>query len=479
MAVDNDNNLPVAIDNGDQAIIGTDVFITSGITAHAQVVKVAWGNESTVTRASATTPFPVQVYGLTGNLARITVTGSVYGLGTFAVGNTEGSALHVTGGVRSFVYGMTGATPVAITGSVIIGSSVGITGTVNITGGRILDWSVDKVQVTGSLGKSWNLSNLSDSIQVYGPAGSTHVFSRLVASNGTEIGVSGNALNVNIIGAGISANVSIGSSVQVENIPGSMLVVQGTANGTPLPVSGTVSLAANTEVSIDNSSPVNVVLPDSLIAYSTTNQSASLLNSVEKILLASETGTSKYHTAATWLKMMYEILGGIAGSETLLQQIKNIGDGTSTIKTKTSTNTTSNPKVFLFGIAGNSSRYKVFTLYRTGLFGTDVLNANMSTNGYLYQNKSTENIYLTSTAHLANIVGGSCVALGTGCPTGVSSDTADVTVASNITNISGLLNGAYILEPGTSALLPTLYDRAFIATASTTDVTAVLNVTIV
>lgn len=479
MAVDNDNNLPIAVDDGNQAIIGTDVFITSGITAHSQVVKVAWGNESTVTRATTTTPLPVQVYGLTGSLSRVTVTGSVYGLGTFTVGNTAGSPIHVTGGIRSFVFGMTGATPVAITGSVILGSSVGITGTVEVTGGRILDWNVDKVQVTGSIGKSWNLSNLADSIQVYGPAGSTHVFSRLVASNGTEIGVSGNALNVNIIGAGISANVSIGSSVQVENIPGSILTVQGTANGTAIPVSGTVSLAANTEVVIDDASPLNVIPPESLITYSAADQNANLLNSLEKILLAAETGTSKYHTVSVWLRYLYEILGGAAGANTLLQQLKYIGDGTNTVKTKSSTNTTSSPKVFLYDIKGTNSRYILSTLFRAGLFGTETLNSNMAVNGYLYQNKSAENIYLTSTTHLGNVVGSSCVALGTGCPSGVASDTTDVTVASNIVNIGGLLNGSYVLEPGTSALLPTLFDRAFIATSSTTEVTAVLNVTIV
>jgi hypothetical protein len=479
MAVDNDNNLPIAVDDGNQAIIGTDVFINSGLTAHSQVVKVAWGNESTVTRATTTTPLPVQVYGLTGSLSRITVTGSVYGLGTFTIGNTAGSPIHVTGGIRSFVFGMTGATPVAVTGSVILGSSVGITGTVNVTGGRVLDWNVDKVEVTGSIGKSWNLTNLVDSIQVYGPAGSTHVFSRLVASNGTEIGVSGNALNVNIIGAGISANVSIGPTVQVENIPGSILTIQGTANGSPIPVSGTVSLSANSEVIIDDSAPINTIPPESLITYSAANQNADLLNSLEKILLAPEAGTSKYHTVSVWLRYLYEILGGVGGTNNLLQQLKNIGDGTSTVKTKSSTNTTSSPKVFLYNLTGTNSRYKFFTLFRAGLFGTDVLNASMSVNGYLYQNKSTENIYLTSTTHLSNVVGSSCVAIGAGCPTGVSSDTADVTVASNITNISGLLNGSYILEPGTSALLPTLFDRAFIATASTTETSAVLNVTIV
>lgn len=479
MAVDNDNNLPIAVDDGNQAIIGTDVFVTSGITAHSQVVKVAWGNESTVTRTTPTTPLPVQVYGLTGNLSRITVTGSVYGLGVFTVGNTAGSPLNVTGGIRSFVIGMTGATPVAVTGSVIIGSSVGITGTVNVTGGRILDWAMDKVEVTGSLGKSWNLSNLTDSIQVYGPAGSTHVFSRLVASNGTEIGVSGNALNVNVIGAGISANVTIGSSVQVENIPGSVLSIQGTGNGIPIPVSGTVSLSANTEVVLDDSSPINVIPPESLITYSASNQNANLLNSLEKILLAPETGTSKYHTISVWLRYLYEIMGGSSNTNTILYQLKSLGDGTSTVKTKSSTNTTSNPKVFLYDLTGNSGRYKVFSLFRAGAFGTDVLTANLSTNGYLYQNKSTENIYLTSTSHLANIVGSPCVAIGTGCPVGVASDTLDVTVASNITNINGLVDGCYILEPGTSALLPTLFDRAFITPTSTADVTAVLNVTIV
>lgn len=479
MAVDNDNNLPIAVDDGNQAIIGTDVFITSGITAHSQVVKVAWGNESTVTRTTPTTPLPVQVYGLTGSLSRITVTGSVYGLGAFTVANTAGSPLHVTGGINAFVSGITGATPIAVTGSVILGANVGITGTVNVTGGRILDWSVDKVQVTGSLGKSWNLSNLTDSIQVYGPAGSTHVFSRLVASNGTEIGVSGNALNVNIIGAGISANVSIGSSVQVENIPGSILTVQGTGNGIAIPVSGTISLASNTEVIIDDASPVNVIPPDSLITYGAANQDETLLNSLEKLFLAPESGTSKYLTISIWLRHLYEIMGGISGANTILQQLKYIGDGTNTIKTKCGTNTTSNPKIFTYAIVGSNSSYKIHTLLKSGLIGTEVLNPNMAVNGYLYQNKSPETIYLTSTSFIENVFGSSCVLSGSGCKPGVSSDTMDVTTPSTISNINDLLNGSYVLESGTSALLPTLFDRAFITTSNTNQVTAFLNITLV
>jgi hypothetical protein len=479
MAVDNDNNLPVAVDDGNQAIIGTDIFSNSGVTAHAQVMKVAWGNELTVNRVTSTSPMPVQVYGLTGSLSTVTITGSVYGLGSFNVANTAGSPVHVTGGIRTFVYGVTGAPAVAVTGSVILGSSVGITGTVTVTGGKVLNWDVDRVQVTGSLGKSWNLSNLTDSIQVYGPAGSTHVFARIMGPSGTPIGASGDALNVNVVGAGISATVNVSSNVSVQNVTGTVLRIQGTANGEPIPVSGTVSLSANTEVLIDDESPVNVIPPESLIIYGKESQDESLLNSFEKVFVAPETGTSKYHTVATWLRYVYDILGGATGANTLLQQIKNIGDGTNTVKTKSSTNLTSNPKVFVYSITGTNSTYTIFNLLKQNLYGTDVLATSLATNGYLYQNKSTEIIYLTSTSHISNVLGSSCVTSGTGCRTGTTSDTIDVRISSASADVTALLHGCYVLEPGTSALLPTLFDRAFITTTLTTTSAAILNITLV
>jgi hypothetical protein len=303
MAVDNTNNLPVAVDGYD-AVIGTDIFVSAGETAHAQVMKVAWGDNSTVTRATVDTPLPVKVYGLTGPLSTVTVTGAVRGLGTFTVGNTAGSPVYVTGGVNAFVYGITGATPVAITGSVSISSNVGITGVVNVTGGRYLNLANDSVTVTGSVARSWTITKATDGIAVYGSDGGTAIYAKIAGSDGTVIGASGNALNVNVIGAGISATVSIGATVGVDNAAGTILKVQGDATGTPLPVNGTVSLAANTQVQIDPVQTVKVNAPVSALSYASSfNTATDDFNNFEKLFIAQN--GSNNHTVAAWLKFLW------------------------------------------------------------------------------------------------------------------------------------------------------------------------------
>jgi hypothetical protein len=257
MATDNDNNLLVAVD-GDQAVIGTDIYSSAGLTAHAQVMKVAWGNDATVTRATTTTPLPVQVFGLTGTLATVTVTGAVRGLGVFTIGNTAGSPVHVTGGVNAFVYGVAGATPVTVTGSVNINAPVGITGTVNVTGGRYLNSTTDSILVGGTVARNWNLTNATDNIKVYAPDGGATFSVKIVGAGGTVIGSSGDALNVNMVNAGISANITIGSTINVQNAAGTVMRIEGTAGGTPVPVSGTVSLASSAIEVINSVLPVDI-----------------------------------------------------------------------------------------------------------------------------------------------------------------------------------------------------------------------------
>jgi hypothetical protein len=310
MPIDNDNNLPVPIDGNNSAYIGTDIYTYSGITAHAQVMKVAWGSDTTVTRATNDTPLPVKVFGLTGELSRLSITGSVSGIGRFSVTNTVSDPIYVTGGVRANVYGITGATPVGITGSVSILGNVGITGTVNVTGGRFLNSSTDSVTVTGGVGRSWNLTNADDNIRIYSHSGATIIPAALFTSGGTAIGVSGNALNVNIVGAGISANVSIGTSVGVYNDTGTILRVQGTANGTPIPISGSVSLDQGAEVSLDPTKTVVVDAPVSasgIVYNSSFSSSPPAFNNLEKLLI-SQNGNNN-HTVATWLKFIWNSLG--------------------------------------------------------------------------------------------------------------------------------------------------------------------------
>jgi len=295
--MDVNNNLPVAVD-GDQAIIGTDVYTSSGVTAHAQVMKIAWGNDATVTRATTTTPLPVQVYGLTGTLSTVTVTGSVRGLGSFTVGTTYTSPLHVTGGINAFVFGVTGATPVTVTGGVSILSNIGITGTVNVTGGRPLTQATDSITVGGTVSRNWNLSNATDNVKVYASDSGLTLPVKIVAADGTIIGASGNALNVNVVGAGISANVTISSTIQVEN-SANILRVQGTTNGTALPITGSVSFINGSEITVANN-PLLIDTQFSGVSYAGEVEWPSATNNIEKLLSFYE--NSNLYTIPWYLK---------------------------------------------------------------------------------------------------------------------------------------------------------------------------------
>lgn len=287
--MDNDNNLPVAVD-GDQAIIGTDIYFSAGVTAHAQVMKVAWGNDATVTRATTTTPLPVQVFGLTGTLATVTVTGAVRGLGTFNVGNTSGSAIHVTGGVNAFIYGVTGATPVTVTGSVNILSAVGITGVVNVTGGRYLTSATDSILVGGTVARNWNLTNATDNVKIYAPDGGHTLSVKIVGQDGSIIGSSGGALNVNLVNAGLSASVTFSGVIQVVNSTGTVLRVEGTAGGTPVPVSGTVALA-DSSIEIRNT-VVPVDVQPSTLTFAGNPAFPAGYKNIEKLLMYYEAGNA-------------------------------------------------------------------------------------------------------------------------------------------------------------------------------------------
>lgn len=333
---DENNNLPIRVDGNEQAIIGTDVYVYGGQTAHAQVMKVAWGNEFTVNRATLEQPLPVQVYGITGSLATVTVTGSVRGLGTFNIGNTSGSAIHVTGGVNSFVYGVAGATPVAVTGSVSISSLVGITGTVNTTGGRFLSSSTDSIMVSGTLAKSWNLTNANDNITVYGFGGATFLSSKIAGSDGTIIGNSGGALNVNVVGAGISATVNVAAVIGVQNATGGVLRIEGTAGGTPVPVS--IS-AITPQVTVFNNSenPFFVDMMRSLVSY-TGSYPDPTLNNLEKMFVTKQPGTNTLISTAQMLNGINSVCGNYGGNNTIYKRLENIEQGTSTLRTHNNTN---------------------------------------------------------------------------------------------------------------------------------------------
>lgn len=457
--MDENNNLPIAVD-GDQAIIGTDVYSSAGQTAHAQVMKVAWGNDATVTRATNDTPLPVKVFGLTGELSRLSITGSVSGIGRFSVISTKTDPVYVTGGVNAFIYGVTGAPPVAVTGGVSILGNVGITGTVNVTGGRYLSASTDTVTVTGGVGRSWNLTNANDNLRIYSHSGATTIPTTLFSSNGSAIGSSGDALNVNIIGAGISANVSISSSVGVFNYADTILRVQGTANGTPIAttISGTPKVSLRTDGYLNESQyPLFVDARPTQISTISFPTSLNAANNLEKLFIANNPrtpgGAGTLHTSAQWLSFLWDAIGEKNSTEggTIQKKLSDFGDGTSKVTTKVDIN-----------LLGAGIQKYTLTAFISPLVSATSMTSSV---GYMYINNSSHDILLTSNIFLVNALPSPCALVSTaGCiAAGIRLTTElELTEAAYNTYVK---NGGYLLKTGTTVFLPMKFDRYFLAPA--------------
>jgi hypothetical protein len=247
MADDITSNISITTSNG-TAILGTDYGTSgTGLTlAHVQLAKLAWGTESTTKRVSETNPLPVYLYGTTGS-ALIGITGTITGTGgSFPVKNITNTYLVVGGPAAGYGYsynalpitgtiqGITNGVNVGITGSVTVSNNLRVQGITNgteigITGGRRLNSSSDSVTVVGNIGISGGLALVaaSNSVAVYGSDLGTKVLTRIYASDGTTLGYSGNALNVNVVGAGITATVSINPVVGVTNGYGLPLKICG------------------------------------------------------------------------------------------------------------------------------------------------------------------------------------------------------------------------------------------------------------
>lgn len=194
MAVDNDPNIVIET-AGVTASVATDVATFSGYTAHFQVIKLAHGATGIANIVSSGSPLPV----------------------TFS------------GGLTATVSGFSG--PISIQG-VASGTAVTVTGTVlaaGITGSPVYvkTFTGSQVEVTGGR----YLSRTNDSVSVFGPSGSTYIYTNIVDASGSAIGVSGGALNVNVVGATI--NATIPSTVTVVGLSGATAVnvsVGNTAN---------------------------------------------------------------------------------------------------------------------------------------------------------------------------------------------------------------------------------------------------------
>ena len=266
------DNIEITIASG-TAILATD-YGTSGTgfsLAHAQIAKVAWGNDSTTYRASETYPFPVKIYGITGTT--IPVSGTISGTGDFYVRTNPTIPLIVKGstfstdapvGITGTIQGIANGTPVGVTGYVNVLNSVAVYGVsggtaIAVTGGRHLDSSTDSVYVYGDVGISggFQLVAADDSVSVYGPGGSTYIEANLNIA-GTPLGISGDALKVAVTNAGFTFSVSLSSTVGVTNDSStSALRVEGLSGGTPLTIQGSLAGGA-VEIGAYTAIPVGV-----------------------------------------------------------------------------------------------------------------------------------------------------------------------------------------------------------------------------
>lgn len=312
---DIDYNVTVDI-TGNTAAIATD-YVTSGVTnAHVQIVKLAYGAPTTATRVTTSAPLPVDIRAAT---VTVGVTGSVYGLGNFRIlnglsGTTLTVPLVVSGTTASgytpvqingYIQGTTSGVPVAVTGSVYLqdgGRIQGITSgvPVAITGGRYLSSSNDSVTVSGTVGITGGryLLQSTDAVRIFaGNAGETMIPVTLRSGAGDAIGSSGGALNVNIVGAGITATVSVGAIVGISQADQTVpLFIAGATAGPAVRVKGSLGAANAVEVGWSTAQNVAVTSTvennDALITTVETLQN----NYVDAIVTNTDNITSIYNT---------------------------------------------------------------------------------------------------------------------------------------------------------------------------------------
>lgn len=286
---DTNNNIQTFVFDTDYALLATDyhsIQQPSGFTsAHLQVVKLAWGDQSNSFRVSDQFPMPVSIRGVT-NSPLVGITGTVRGTGPFAVINQPNTFIVVGGPAGA---APSGYAPVQITGAVqgiTNGVLVGITGTVRlntsynlnvqgvtngilvgVTGGRYLNSTTDSVTVVGNFGVSGPLGITygTNSVAVWGSDLGNKVLTRLYGSGGETVGVSGGALNVNIVGSGVAASVTVSTVVGVTNPNGAALKICGSTFTSDAPVTiqgklagGVVEVGAITPIPVSITGPVDI-----------------------------------------------------------------------------------------------------------------------------------------------------------------------------------------------------------------------------
>lgn len=306
---DTDPNLTIDV-TGTTGSIATDWVSGDGITnAHVQIVKLAWGDAYTATRVKTSTPLPVTVI---SNSSTLGISGTVVGSGNFKIvngisGATTG-AITVQGTTASgttpvqisgLIQGMTSGIKIGITGDMTVTNTVTIQGlsggtVVGITGGRRLSYLTDSVTVNGTVGVSGGryLLPATDGIKVYAADGGPTLSVKILDGSGNSIGSVGGALNVNLVGAGITATVSVGAIVGISQADTSVpLFVAGATAGPAVRVKGgltggiiEVGWSSALPVSIDPSTALNLTFEDSNIINELTTIETAYLNGIKTSL---------------------------------------------------------------------------------------------------------------------------------------------------------------------------------------------------
>jgi hypothetical protein len=162
----------VVINSGATFAIGADSIlnISGGYTTYVQYYKLGFGATGAFSPVTASNPFPVTM----------------------------------SAGLTATISGFSG--PIAVTG--VAGGAVNVLGTVVVSGLTAAPVYVQtapncQVEVTGGR----YLNKLNDSVSVFGPSGSTWIYSNLVNSSGVAIGTISNPIYANITGATINATI--------------------------------------------------------------------------------------------------------------------------------------------------------------------------------------------------------------------------------------------------------------------------------
>lgn len=253
----------------------------SGITSvHYQILKASFGNQLGSTRNDELYPIPTTIRSHSGPL--VGITGTIRATGSFASQNLSDNNLiigtnNTITGYRSIpaighIQGISNSKLLEITGFMIFatGYTLYVQGVTNgsfmgITEGRKLNIN-DTLGITGTIGLSGGTTLIAgkNSIVIRGHDLSDKIPVRFYGSNGQTLGLSGNALNLNIVGADLSIAYNIGTSLGVCNENGAALkicgsgiasspavVIQGKMSGGILEVGTTFPVKISTTGSMD------------------------------------------------------------------------------------------------------------------------------------------------------------------------------------------------------------------------------------